>query len=114
MVAEFEKADIVISRAGATTCAELAAAGKAAIMVPLPTAADDHQRKNAEALEKAGAAKMVLQKDLTGASLAAEIGRLVENPEKFRRWGPRKKIRQKRCGGDGRRYYRGVGENKQC
>lgn len=83
MVAEFEKADIVISRAGATTCAELAAAGKAAIMVPLPTAADDHQRKNAEALEKAGAAKMILQNDLTGASLAAEIGRLVENPEEI-------------------------------
>ncbi|MEQ1922528.1 MAG: undecaprenyldiphospho-muramoylpentapeptide beta-N-acetylglucosaminyltransferase, partial [Pyrinomonadaceae bacterium] len=63
---EFGKSDLVICRAGATTCAELAAAGKASIMVPLPTAADDHQRKNAEALERAGAAKMILQSDLTG------------------------------------------------
>ena len=60
------KADLIICRAGATTCAELAAAGKASIMVPLPTAADDHQRKNAEAMRTAGAAKMILQKDLTG------------------------------------------------
>lgn len=83
MVAEFEKADVVICRAGATTCAELAAAGKAAIMVPLPTAADDHQRKNAEALQRAGAAKMILQKDLTGERLANEISRLVEDPERI-------------------------------
>jgi UDP-N-acetylglucosamine--N-acetylmuramyl-(pentapeptide) pyrophosphoryl-undecaprenol N-acetylglucosamine transferase len=50
-------------------------------MVPLPTAADDHQRKNAEALERAGAAKMILQSDLSGESLAAEISRLVESPD---------------------------------
>ena len=81
MFREFEKADLVICRAGATTCAELAAAGKAAIMVPLPTAADDHQRKNAEAFEKAGAAKMVLQADLNGQKLAGEIKRLIESPE---------------------------------
>ncbi|MGI9035230.1 MAG: undecaprenyldiphospho-muramoylpentapeptide beta-N-acetylglucosaminyltransferase, partial [Pyrinomonadaceae bacterium] len=49
MTAEFAKADLIICRAGATTCAELAAAGKASMMIPLPTAADDHQRKNAEA-----------------------------------------------------------------
>lgn len=81
MVAEFEKADLVVCRAGATTCAELAAAGKAAVMVPLPTAADDHQRKNAEALMKAGAAKMILQKDLTGESLTEEIKRLLNSPD---------------------------------
>jgi UDP-N-acetylglucosamine--N-acetylmuramyl-(pentapeptide) pyrophosphoryl-undecaprenol N-acetylglucosamine transferase len=81
MVAEFAQADIVISRAGATTCAELAAAGKAAIMIPLPTAADDHQRKNAEALESAGAARMILQKDLTGELLAKEITSLIDDPE---------------------------------
>ncbi|MBL8125545.1 MAG: undecaprenyldiphospho-muramoylpentapeptide beta-N-acetylglucosaminyltransferase [Pyrinomonadaceae bacterium] len=78
---EFGKADFVICRAGATTCAELAAAGKAAIMVPLPTAADDHQRKNAEALEKAGAAKMVVQSELSGERLAKEIAGLIESPE---------------------------------
>ena len=83
MVDEFAKADLVICRAGATTCAELSAAGKAAIMIPLPTAADDHQRKNAEALQTAGAAKMILQKDLTGESLANEILNLINSPEKI-------------------------------
>lgn len=81
MFVEFGKADFVICRAGATTCAELAAAGKASIMVPLPTAADDHQRKNAEALEKAGAARMIMQSELNGGSLSNEIGRLIESPE---------------------------------
>ncbi|MDM7923865.1 MAG: undecaprenyldiphospho-muramoylpentapeptide beta-N-acetylglucosaminyltransferase [Pyrinomonadaceae bacterium] len=80
MFVEFGKADLVISRAGATTCAELGAAGKAAIMVPLPTAADDHQRKNAEALERAGAAKVILQSELTGERLANEIKAMVDQP----------------------------------
>jgi UDP-N-acetylglucosamine--N-acetylmuramyl-(pentapeptide) pyrophosphoryl-undecaprenol N-acetylglucosamine transferase len=83
MFVEFGKADLVICRAGATTCAELGAAGKAAIMVPLPTAADDHQRKNAEALEKAGAACMVLQAELNGERLATEIEELIAMPEKI-------------------------------
>ncbi len=83
MVSEFAESDLIICRAGATTCAELAAAGKAAIMIPLPTAADDHQRKNAEALEKAGAARMLLQRDLKGESLANEIIDLVNSPEKI-------------------------------
>ncbi|MDQ3087439.1 MAG: UDP-N-acetylglucosamine--N-acetylmuramyl-(pentapeptide) pyrophosphoryl-undecaprenol N-acetylglucosamine transferase, partial [Acidobacteriota bacterium] len=83
MVTEFAKTDLIICRAGATSCAELAAAGKAAIMIPLPTAADDHQRKNAEALVKQGAARMVLQKDLNGESLAKEIVDLIESPEKI-------------------------------
>ena len=83
MVDEFAESDLIICRAGATTCAELAAAGKAAIMIPLPTAADDHQRKNAEALEKAGAARMVLQKELNGESLANEIIDLINSPEKI-------------------------------
>lgn len=81
MFSEFGKADLVICRAGATTCAELAAAGKASIMVPLPTAADDHQRKNAEALESVGAAKMILQADISGERLASEIAKLIESPD---------------------------------
>jgi UDP-N-acetylglucosamine--N-acetylmuramyl-(pentapeptide) pyrophosphoryl-undecaprenol N-acetylglucosamine transferase len=81
MFTEFAKADLVICRAGATTCAELSAAGKASIMVPLPTAADDHQRKNAEALERAGAAKMVVQSELSGETLAAEISKLIDSPD---------------------------------
>lgn len=83
MVSEFTETDLIISRAGATTCAEVAAAGKAALMIPLPTAADDHQRKNAEALVAKGAARMILQKDLSGESLAKEIVALIEKPEKI-------------------------------
>ena len=52
-------------------------------MVPLPTAADDHQRKNAEALERAGAARMILQADLTPEMLAREIADLADSPEKI-------------------------------
>ena len=74
---EMTAADLVICRAGATTLAELAAAAKPALLVPLPTAADDHQRKNAEATARAGAAVVLDQKTLTGASLAAEVSRLV-------------------------------------
>ena len=81
IVQEFEKADLLICRAGATTCAEIAAAGKAAIMIPLPTAADDHQRKNAEAMQNAGAAKMLVQDQLTPESLASALTDLANSPE---------------------------------
>jgi UDP-N-acetylglucosamine--N-acetylmuramyl-(pentapeptide) pyrophosphoryl-undecaprenol N-acetylglucosamine transferase len=70
---EMKAADVVVCRAGATTLAELAAAGRASILVPLPTATDDHQRKNAEALVAGGAADLLLQRDLTGAALAERI-----------------------------------------
>lgn len=83
MVEEFERADILVSRAGATTCAEVAAAGKASIMVPLPSAADDHQRKNAEAMKKNGAVSVILQADLTGQSLADELISLLTEPQKI-------------------------------
>jgi UDP-N-acetylglucosamine--N-acetylmuramyl-(pentapeptide) pyrophosphoryl-undecaprenol N-acetylglucosamine transferase len=83
MVAEFGKADLIICRAGATTSAELVAAGKAAIMVPFPLAADDHQRKNAEALQNGGAARMILQKDLSGERLGNEILGLLDQPERI-------------------------------
>jgi len=70
---QLRQADVVVCRAGATTLAEIAAAGKAAILIPLPTATDDHQRKNAEALAAAGGAEVLLQRDLTGAVLADRI-----------------------------------------
>jgi|SRR5882724_155260 len=85
MVSEFGNADLIISRAGATTSAELVAAGKAAIMIPFPLAADDHQRKNAEALQAAGAARMILQRDLSGERLADEIRSLLTTPEEIDR-----------------------------
>ena len=81
MMADFAAADLVICRAGATTTAELIAAGKASIMIPFPFAADDHQRKNAEALVTAGASRMILQKDLSGERLAKEIGVLMNSEE---------------------------------
>ena len=70
---EMKLADLVVSRAGATSIAELTAAGRASILVPLPTAADDHQKKNAEVLLRAGAAEMIEQKDLTGTVLAERL-----------------------------------------
>lgn len=83
MVTAFAGADLVVCRAGATTTAELTAAGKASIMIPFPLAADDHQRKNAEALERAGAGRMILQQDLSGERLAQEIAALVNEPQRI-------------------------------
>jgi UDP-N-acetylglucosamine--N-acetylmuramyl-(pentapeptide) pyrophosphoryl-undecaprenol N-acetylglucosamine transferase len=80
MMGDFAAADLVICRAGATTTAELIAAGKASIMVPFPYAADDHQRKNAEALQAAGAARMIVQHELNAERLVKEIRDLSEDP----------------------------------
>src|SRR5262249_7801485 len=80
MEARFGQADLVLSRSGATTCAELAAAGKAALLVPFARAADDHQRKNAAALQAAGAARMIGERGLSGARLAEEIWALAGDP----------------------------------
>ncbi len=81
MGAAYADADLVVCRSGATTLAELAALGKAAILVPYPQAADDHQRANAEVVVAAGAARMILDADLCGELLAAEIGSLARAPE---------------------------------
>ena len=70
---EMRQADVIVSRAGATSIAEITAAGRAAILIPLPTATDDHQKKNAEVLARAGAAEMVEQKDMTGDLLAERL-----------------------------------------
>lgn len=80
IVDEFEKADLIVCRAGATTCAEIAAAGKAAVMVPLPGAADDHQRRNAEAMENQGAVRMIIQSELTRERLADLLNKLLSEP----------------------------------
>jgi UDP-N-acetylglucosamine--N-acetylmuramyl-(pentapeptide) pyrophosphoryl-undecaprenol N-acetylglucosamine transferase len=80
MVKDFAAADLVICRAGATTTAELIAAGKASIMIPFPFAADDHQRKNAEALQELGASRMILQRELSGERLAREISNFIQAP----------------------------------
>ncbi len=80
MVDAFAGADLLLCRAGATTVAEVAVAGKAAIFVPFPQASDDHQRKNAEAFVRAGAGRMLLERDLTGERVAREILDLGSDP----------------------------------
>ena len=77
----YDWADLIICRAGAATLAEIAACRKPAILIPLPSSADDHQRINAEALVKAGAAQMILQKDLTPLLLEKHILELKSDPE---------------------------------
>jgi UDP-N-acetylglucosamine--N-acetylmuramyl-(pentapeptide) pyrophosphoryl-undecaprenol N-acetylglucosamine transferase len=78
-------ADLIVCRAGATTLAEITAAGKAAILIPLPTATDDHQRRNADALASSGAADVLLQREMTGATLADRILSLATDRERRRR-----------------------------
>ncbi|HUA18134.1 MAG TPA: undecaprenyldiphospho-muramoylpentapeptide beta-N-acetylglucosaminyltransferase [Bryobacteraceae bacterium] len=89
MPAAFAQADVVLCRAGAGTVAELAAAGKPSILVPLPHAADQHQLRNAEAFEKAGATVLVLDKDMDGGRLFEEIGKLRARPDQLKRMGER-------------------------
>ncbi len=87
MASVYSDADLIICRAGATTVAELAAAGKPAILIPYPFAADDHQRVNAESLVKAGGAMMLLEKELTGVRLATEVERLMGDSEMLEKMG---------------------------
>jgi len=80
MASRYRRADLVVCRAGATTVAELTAMGKTALFVPYPYAADNHQEFNARAMVDAGAAQMVLERDLSGVELAGRLDRLAENP----------------------------------
>jgi len=73
-------ADLVVSRAGATTLAELTAVGKPAILIPYPYAAGRHQELNARRLSEMGAARIILDHELNGESLARNIRELYENP----------------------------------
>jgi UDP-N-acetylglucosamine--N-acetylmuramyl-(pentapeptide) pyrophosphoryl-undecaprenol N-acetylglucosamine transferase len=77
MPAAFARADLVVCRSGASTVAEITAAGKPAIFVPFPRAADDHQTVNALALERAGAAVLVEESKLEGVWLAETIAALL-------------------------------------
>jgi UDP-N-acetylglucosamine--N-acetylmuramyl-(pentapeptide) pyrophosphoryl-undecaprenol N-acetylglucosamine transferase len=74
------QADLVVSRAGAAAVAELAAAGRAALLIPFPAATDQHQLANARALERAGAARVILQAELTPERLIREIHELLSEP----------------------------------
>lgn len=84
MGAAYSSADLVVCRAGATSLAEITASGLAAILIPYPFASDDHQTVNAACLEKAGAAVMIRQDKLTGATLAEAIKRLYHDRQALR------------------------------
>jgi UDP-N-acetylglucosamine--N-acetylmuramyl-(pentapeptide) pyrophosphoryl-undecaprenol N-acetylglucosamine transferase len=87
----FAQADLLVCRSGASTVAEIAAAGKPAIFVPLPTAADDHQRRNAEAIVAGGAAVMILQAELTPERLAQIVTELLADPGRLKEMSQRAK-----------------------
>jgi len=85
MPGAFARADLVLCRSGASTVAEVTAAGKPAIFVPLPTAADDHQRHNAATLASAGAARLLPEVELTPERLTAEVVSLLRNRSELSR-----------------------------
>lgn len=79
----FARADLVVSRAGATAVAELAAAGKAALLIPFPAATDHHQLENARVFERAGAARLIEQAKLTPGRLVEELWGLLGEPKQL-------------------------------
>ena len=79
----FNRASLLICRSGASTVAEVTAAGKPAVFVPFPRAADDHQKRNAEALERAGAAVMLEESKLNRESLVETVGSLFSQPSRL-------------------------------
>ncbi len=81
MAQQYQKADLIICRAGATTVAEITAVGKGAIFIPYPFAADNHQMLNAGNLSNAGAAEMIIEKDLNGSVIADRINYYASNPD---------------------------------
>jgi UDP-N-acetylglucosamine--N-acetylmuramyl-(pentapeptide) pyrophosphoryl-undecaprenol N-acetylglucosamine transferase len=85
MADRYRWAHLVICRAGASTLAELTACGKPAILIPYPYAADDHQRLNALALQRQGAAQVILEAELSSERLYDTIRTLLTHPEHLRR-----------------------------
>jgi UDP-N-acetylglucosamine--N-acetylmuramyl-(pentapeptide) pyrophosphoryl-undecaprenol N-acetylglucosamine transferase len=85
----YAAADLVLCRAGATTISELMALGKPAILVPYPWATDNHQEENARAVERRGAGRVILEKDLTPIVLFEEVKRVIYNETALRLMGQR-------------------------
>jgi UDP-N-acetylglucosamine--N-acetylmuramyl-(pentapeptide) pyrophosphoryl-undecaprenol N-acetylglucosamine transferase len=81
----YGQADLVVSRAGATTLSELTSLGKPSILIPYPYAANNHQELNARSTVQAGGAEMILQKELTGEGLARVLVRYMEDPQALKR-----------------------------
>jgi len=88
MPKRFEAADLVLSRSGASTVAELAAAGKPSLLIPFPQSADEHQRKNAEAFVEAGASRMLIEANLTPAQLLETLTSMLTDREALKRMSP--------------------------
>jgi Glycosyltransferase family 28 C-terminal domain len=84
MARAYASASLVIARAGATTLAELCAIGKASVLIPYPHAAEDHQAKNAFAMERAGAALAIREEELTADGLASHVRELLRGNTKRR------------------------------
>jgi UDP-N-acetylglucosamine--N-acetylmuramyl-(pentapeptide) pyrophosphoryl-undecaprenol N-acetylglucosamine transferase len=84
MAGAYADADLIICRAGATSLAEITAAGRAAILIPYPWAANDHQLKNAQALASEGAAVMMPERELSGSKLFSAIENLLRDEQKLR------------------------------
>ena len=95
MASYMAAADLVITRAGAGTLAELQALGKASVMIPYPYAAENHQYYNAMALAENGAGVVIEQKDLTKDRLAEILEDLSAHPEKYRRMGQNARLMAK-------------------
>jgi UDP-N-acetylglucosamine--N-acetylmuramyl-(pentapeptide) pyrophosphoryl-undecaprenol N-acetylglucosamine transferase len=87
MPAFFARADLLACRSGASTVAEITAAGKPAVFVPFPRAADDHQKRNAEALERAGAAVMLEEASLDRENLVETVGSLLGDKARLEQMG---------------------------
>jgi UDP-N-acetylglucosamine--N-acetylmuramyl-(pentapeptide) pyrophosphoryl-undecaprenol N-acetylglucosamine transferase len=87
MPGRFAQADLLICRSGASTVAEVTAAGKPAVFIPFPRAADDHQKRNAEALERAGAAVMLEESKLNRESLVEAVRSLFGDPSQLEKMG---------------------------
>lgn len=87
MPGAFRKADLLLCRSGASTVAEITAAGKPAILVPFPAATDDHQTRNAEALANAGAAVLLKESELTPAKLVETVRELLNNRARLAEMG---------------------------
>ena len=80
MAERFAQADLIVCRAGAVTVAEVAAAGRAAIFIPFGASTDSHQLRNAQEMQRAGAARIVLETQLAAGGLIQEIVALLDQP----------------------------------
>jgi len=83
MAQAYEEASIVICRAGSSTLAEIAAVGRASVLIPFPQAADNHQEKNAQIFQDKKAARMLRQSEATGKTVADLLVELLKDPEKI-------------------------------